>query len=860
MGERLIFRKFTSATILDAQLATSTSGMMKNAHRAVFNYTPREGYLYVRSRAISSRCNDNFDMFPAEEIEKAYMTFIGKPVFVNHHNENHHRARGVIIDAAIHKDINPDGSPDTWVELLHEVDAVRFPKLAKAIIAKEVNRTSMGCDVQFSKCSVCHNVAQSPLEYCTHIPGKKGKRIVTGTGGAGEREATLVFEICSGLSFFENSLLVEQPADPTAFFLGDVEYGAGLERMAAGAPKTASLPNRPASLIPVGEGYYIGNSPEEIQWRKTASKTPTNNSNSTWGLINRAAAEEATVTASVKRRNIWDLIKHADKIGDDIDNPLPTVTSANHPEAHMAGQQHWPAMKPIVGSRPGMKDADVDWFKKNPASSAHIIDHYSQATDEEKEQGKHWYPEIGHGAAVLAHGGNPTLSYDHARHQGSGVVSAFSPQSEFHANMLNAMTTMRHQAAPAAARTKSAPQPHDHEGYQAMESSAVNADKIVKGAHPNEVLGGHKTHAFYHNLAHGGQESDSAPCNCPNTHVTVDAHALSVAVGKRIRPKADGGPDMSDYHTYHHVADMYRDATHVISQKEKRDIHPSEVQAVTWLVRQRLNNDKAQTTKSNNTKTKLHDRLRSNGYDPEEIMGASKSNHTHLEPQKEAALRRYAKSFQTLSYGETKAPQDVDTLRAENCTVCGNSTAFDGVQCQICGYVAPPRPFGDPDTDTARTNDMRKQVLDSDTGLADPNDPDQQLGNETGDPGILEEQADDATEEGTVPPLSCMNCGVGIQPAPPTSTGGEPPYPAEGDVCPVCKKGELAADSGDEADEDMDGDGIPDDAEGNDDANSGAVPPSKGDEDPTETDEDQEPEDDEEDDAPPPKDKKGPKK
>jgi len=122
-----------------------TAALYKQAHRAVFEYEPQPGYIYVRSRAISSRANDNYDCFPAEEIKKAYLTFIGKPVFVNHHNEDHRQARGVIIDAALHEDHNSDGTPDTWAEVLMEVDAVKFPKLAQAILAGHVDRTSMGC-------------------------------------------------------------------------------------------------------------------------------------------------------------------------------------------------------------------------------------------------------------------------------------------------------------------------------------------------------------------------------------------------------------------------------------------------------------------------------------------------------------------------------------------------------------------------------------------------------------------------------------------------------------------------------------------------------------------------------------------
>jgi hypothetical protein len=194
--------------------------LAKWAHRHDFQYKARPGFIYVRSRAISSRTNDNFDTFPAEELREAWATFIGKPVFVNHHNDDHTRMRGVIIDAALHDDKAPDGTEDAWVEVLMEVDALRFPKLAAALIKKDIERTSMGTDVVESECSFCGNVARVPDDYCAHVRRMKGQRLRRKNPETGEVEDVLVHEICRGLSFFENSLLVEDPADPTAFTFG----------------------------------------------------------------------------------------------------------------------------------------------------------------------------------------------------------------------------------------------------------------------------------------------------------------------------------------------------------------------------------------------------------------------------------------------------------------------------------------------------------------------------------------------------------------------------------------------------------------------------------------------------------------
>ena len=224
--------KYASFRVLSARMAQGGQRLLKNAHRVEFDYEPRPGFLYVRSRAISSRCNDNYDEFPAEEIRKAYKSFIGKPVFVNHANDDHRRARGVIVDAALHEDVNPDKSQDTWVEVLMEVDATSYPKLAQAILAGHIDRTSMGTDVAYSQCSYCGNKASSPLEYCSHIPAQKGQRIRR-TTASGKKEDVLVREICMGLHFFENSLLVEPPADPTAYTLGVDTRGLDMNPRAA---------------------------------------------------------------------------------------------------------------------------------------------------------------------------------------------------------------------------------------------------------------------------------------------------------------------------------------------------------------------------------------------------------------------------------------------------------------------------------------------------------------------------------------------------------------------------------------------------------------------------------------------------
>jgi len=239
-----VLHKYATLEVLAARMgaipADPGDSFRKSAKRWKPIYEPRPGYLYVRSRAISSRTNDNFDTFPAAEIAKAYRTFIGKPVFVNHHNADHRRARGVIIDAVLHEDVAPDGSEDTWVEVLMEIDAITFPNLAQAILKGRIDRTSMGTSVGLSECSFCGNQARSVVEFCKHIPAMKGQRITRVDPETGKRVSVLVHEICYELTFFENSLLVEDPADPTAYAWIDSTDGVAAHEATAGMLATAS--------------------------------------------------------------------------------------------------------------------------------------------------------------------------------------------------------------------------------------------------------------------------------------------------------------------------------------------------------------------------------------------------------------------------------------------------------------------------------------------------------------------------------------------------------------------------------------------------------------------------------------------
>jgi hypothetical protein len=173
------------------------------------DFEPLEGHIYTRTRAISARVNQNFDGFPSEELKSAYKTFIGKPVFVNHHNEDPDKARGCVVASRY-----VEAGDDKYIEVIQEVNAQRFPKLAKELAEGGLDAVSMGTQAGRTICSYCGYEAQNAFDVCDHIIAFKGQYL-TRTAENGMPEDVLVYEECRDLGFFELSYVFD-PADETA--------------------------------------------------------------------------------------------------------------------------------------------------------------------------------------------------------------------------------------------------------------------------------------------------------------------------------------------------------------------------------------------------------------------------------------------------------------------------------------------------------------------------------------------------------------------------------------------------------------------------------------------------------------------
>lgn len=650
-----MLKKFCAFEVLAKTLVprdASPAQLRRLAHRVEFDYEPRPGFLYVRSRAISSRCNDNFDEFPAAEIKAAYKTFIGKPVFVNHHNDNHRRARGVIIDAALHEDRNADGSPDTWAEVLMEVDAVRFPKLAKAILAGHIDRTSMGTDVAYSICSACNNKASSPAEYCDHIPRMKGKRIYRATA-SGRKEGVLIRETCYGLGFFENSLLVEEPADPTAYVWGVDDRG-----LKASASKQHPRLDG-VSLDQDDDGYFV----KTHRARSDSYDSPEAIPDSAVEFIRSTGARTAALLPQDHgEHGPWNAHGQCKKCGftpeteedEECDHPYcqgtdfadgwhtkgehmdPPHLDPYHPDYQDAeravndafgednlgwllDQQHTGPSKYsaltdpylVWGHRVQASKAD-EFLAANPPSAGHLVERFLAATPEQHDAGMNWYADAHQVAKAIGHG-------DVAK--AAGLMGVYSSGTPVAPNYHYASRSIIHNKAVGGKVNPIPPEYSDFHGKpNATAKQAEQAARILAGEHHSRVLFSPKVSNYAHLIEHGDNEPDAE-----RERVVIDRHAVSAVVGRRITDaefssmgllssnqtrvhfhvdehgKRIKGPDgkpvksvVNDYGTdmnrqYQRLADVYREAADRLRDLG-HDVKPHQVQAVTWLV-QKARND-----------------------------------------------------------------------------------------------------------------------------------------------------------------------------------------------------------------------------------------------------------------------------
>lgn len=231
---------------------------------------------------------------------------------------------------------------------------------------------------------------------------------------------------------------------------------------------------------------------------------------------------------------------------------------------------------------PKATNAGREWHEKNPVDFMNIVNHHDQATKAELHNGRNWYKDAHEYASTVARQtGLP-------RHTIAGLASVYSPQRDWHNNMIDASRVARRRTAVGGQTQKPY---HQYGKAFAGDLQRQAADRLLKGEHYDDVIKGQKTHAFASLIDHGGDHDPKNP------HVVIDRHAHSVASGARITDEAFGAAGLKGKKGYNKVKQAYIQAADHINARsgakpgDPNHLQPHQLQAVTWLVRQRLNSE-----------------------------------------------------------------------------------------------------------------------------------------------------------------------------------------------------------------------------------------------------------------------------
>lgn len=103
--------------------------------------------------------NNNGDIFPEQELKKAYKLWVEKPLCKDHQSSSVDGVRGLVIDTYW-------DDKRKRVIALCALDKVNYPDLARKVATGYATNVSMGTAVGKSICFDCGNVAQTENDYC----------------------------------------------------------------------------------------------------------------------------------------------------------------------------------------------------------------------------------------------------------------------------------------------------------------------------------------------------------------------------------------------------------------------------------------------------------------------------------------------------------------------------------------------------------------------------------------------------------------------------------------------------------------------------------------------------------------------
>lgn len=167
--------KIARAALLEELQSTATI----HKDNSEWSYEKRPGMLYVAVWAVSVGTNGNGDHFTEEELRKAYKSFVGKGVFVNHASSDVEKKRGKIVDA---KWVEERG--EKFVKCVLEVNADAYPELARMIRSGMIDSVSMGASLDIDE--IPQYILMEDLTYKRYKDVQIQDRVVTHDGTIGE--------------------------------------------------------------------------------------------------------------------------------------------------------------------------------------------------------------------------------------------------------------------------------------------------------------------------------------------------------------------------------------------------------------------------------------------------------------------------------------------------------------------------------------------------------------------------------------------------------------------------------------------------------------------------------------------------
>jgi len=207
---------------------------------------------YLISPDTTKYINNNHDAWEKKLLLACFRTFVGGENYVEH-IQIPELSKGKIIDAAAR-----DIGDSIYVDILVATDRKHSP-LISAITGGQLQTLSMGCQVEFTTCTKCGNVAYDETQLCPHIRYFKGNEYVDGVG-----KKRKIAELCGHITeepgsvkFIEASW-VANPAFPGAVMRNilnpDEVKGIGQRMQVAftQGPRTADM----GSVVKAASAHY----------------------------------------------------------------------------------------------------------------------------------------------------------------------------------------------------------------------------------------------------------------------------------------------------------------------------------------------------------------------------------------------------------------------------------------------------------------------------------------------------------------------------------------------------------------------------------------------------------------------------